>query len=87
MKKVSMTDARKDLPEIVNKACYGGERTIIQRHGADCVAIVPVTDLEIIEYVSDLIDIRDAEKSLAEAKVKGIRSFDELLKELGISKE
>ncbi len=87
MKKVSMTDARKDLPEIVNKACYGGERTIIQRHGEDCVAVVPVSDLEIIEYVSDLIDIRDAEKSLAEAKVKGVRPFDELMKELGISKE
>jgi len=87
MEKVSMTDARKDLPEIVNRARYGGERTIIQRQGKDCVAIVPVSDLEIIEYVENLIDIRDAEKSLAEAEEKGTIPFDELMKELGISKE
>ena len=87
MEKVSVTDARKDFSEIVNKVCFGGERTIIKRHGKDCVAIVPVTDLKIIEYVSDLIDIKDAEESLAEAKVKGVKPFNELIAELGINKE
>ena len=82
MKKVSMTDARKDLPEIVNKACYGGERTIIQRHGEDCVAIVPVSDLEIIEYVSDLIDIRDAEQTLIEFEKDGGHNWEDVKQEL-----
>ena len=82
MKKVSMTDARKDLPEIVNKACYGGERTIIQRHGEDCVAIVPVSDLKIIEYVSDLIDIRDAEQALIEFEKDGGHNWEDVKQEL-----
>ena len=87
MRKISVSNARKELSEIVNKACFGGERTIVQRQGKDCVAIVPVSDLEIIDYIEDLIDIRDAEKAIAEAKIKGVRSFGEFMAELGMSKK
>lgn len=87
MRKISVSDVRKELSEIVNKACFGGERTIVQRQGKDCAVIVPVSDLEIIDYIEDLIDIRDAEKTIAGAKLKGARSFSEFMTELGISKE
>ena len=79
-----MTDARKDLPEIVNRARYGGERTIIQRHGEDCVAIVPVADLEVIEYVSNLIDIRDAEQALKEFEKDGGYNWEAVKQELNL---
>ena len=84
MEKISITNARSELPEIVNRAYYGGQRTIIQKQKKDCVAIIPIRDLEILQWIEDLIDIRDAEKAILEAKEKGIRSFDELAEELGL---
>ena len=82
MKKVSITNARNELSEIVNKACYAGERTIINRQGKDCVAIIPISDLEIIEYVENLIDIRDAEQALIEFEKDGGHTWEDVKKEL-----
>ena len=83
----TLTEARKDMPEIFNKVCYGGERAIIQKHGKDSVAVVPVLDLRVIEYIEDIIDIKEVEQAIAEAEKKGTKSFDVLLRELGLKKD
>ena len=87
MDKISVSNARKEFSEIVNKACYGGERIIIQRQGKDCVAIVPISDLEIIEFVENHVDISEAQQVQMEAKEKDIEVFEELLDDLGMDKD
>ena len=75
------------MPEIFNSVCYGGERAIIEKHKKDRVAVIPVSDLKILEYVEDIIDIRDARQAIAEAEKKGTKPFDVLMGELGLKKE
>ena len=87
MERKSISQARKDFAEIVNKVRYGNERAIIEKHGKDCVAIIPITDLKILERIEDFIDLQDAEKALKEAEEKGTIPFEQVLKEAGLSNE
>ncbi len=87
MERKSISQARKDFAEIVNKVRYGNERTIIEKHGKECVAIIPIIDLEILERIEDFIDLRDAEKALKEAEEKGTIPFEQVLKEAGLINE
>ena len=79
MLRKSISELREDIGELVNQVCYGGERAVIHRRNKDCVAIVPIADLRLLEHLETLIDIRDAEEALKEGKA---RPFRELLQEL-----
>ncbi|MGI8331809.1 type II toxin-antitoxin system Phd/YefM family antitoxin [Actinomadura scrupuli] len=55
-----MTEARKDLAELVNRVAYGGERIPLSRHGKVVAAIVSAADLDLLERLggrrADLTD-------------------------------
>jgi len=81
----SVSDVKKNIAEIVNMTCYTKERFVISKYGKDCAAIIPITDLEILERIEDLFDIRDAEAAIKEAEEKGgIISFEQFRKEIGV---
>lgn len=44
--RIATSDAREELAELVNAVAYGGARIILQRHGKDVAALVPLADLE-----------------------------------------
>lgn len=44
--RLSMVHARKDLAEVLNRACYGSEVTVITKHGKDVAAVVPMDRLK-----------------------------------------
>lgn len=43
--RIATTDAREELAELVNAVAYGGARIVLQRHGKDVAALVPLADL------------------------------------------
>ena len=45
---VPVTEARKDLAELVNQVAYRGERIVLTRHGKAVAAIVSAEDLELL---------------------------------------
>lgn len=49
--------ARKQLPDILNRAAYTGERFVVNRHGKPVAAIVPVQDLDHLEKLEDVADL------------------------------
>lgn len=62
MTTISAEEARNQFAEIINKAAYGHERTIVTRRGKRVAAIVSVQDLELLEAVLDeLEDKADAD--------------------------
>lgn len=62
MTTVSAEEARNQLAEILNRAAYGRERTVVTRRGKRIAAIVSVEDLELLEAVlEELEDRADAE--------------------------
>ena len=70
MTRLNVSKAREEFPEVVNRAAYGKERTIVSRRGKDMAAVIPMDDLRLLERLAreemDRIDIADALASLAE---------------------
>lgn len=82
MPRMTMTAARRDLPEAVNKLVYGnGEPIVLSRRGKDLAAIVPIEDLQLIEELEDRMLSEKAKKALKE---KGRISWGKIKKELGL---
>jgi prevent-host-death family protein len=72
---LNVSKARQELPEIVNRAAYGGERTIVSRRGKPLAAVIPMEDLHLLERLAqeemDRQDIEDARAALKETKETG----------------
>jgi len=88
MTRLSVSKAREEFPEIVNRAAYGNERTIVSRRGKDLAAVISIDDLRLLELLEqeeiDRQDIADARAALKEAKEKGTIPLEEARKRLGL---
>jgi len=90
MTRLSISKARQEFPEVLNRAAYGKERTIVSRRGKDLAAVIPIEDLRLLERLAreevERLDIEDARAALQEAKEKGTIPLRELMQELGDSR-
>ncbi len=88
MTRLNVSKAREEFPEVVNRAAYGKERTIVSRRGKDLAAVIPIDDLRLLERLAqeelDRIDLEDARAALAEAEEKGTISLEDARKRLGL---
>ena len=87
MEKLSISNARSQITELVNSAFYSGERTVIQKHGKPLAAIISIKDLELLECIiekfEDYVDVQDADAALAEFKKDGAIPWDKVRDEIG----
>lgn len=81
MPKISTSEARQRFSEILSRAEFAGERTILHRRKKPVAAVVPIEDLELIERMEDLVDIEEARKALRE---KGRIPLSQIKRELGM---
>jgi prevent-host-death family protein len=85
MTRLNVSKAREEFPDVVNRAAYGKERTIVSRRGKDMAAVIPIEDLQLLERLSreemDRMDIETARAALAERGKN--RSMRDLMRELG----
>jgi len=88
MTRLNVSKAREEFPEVVNRAAYGKERTIVSRRGKDLAAVIPIEDLRLLERLAqeetDRIDLEDARASLKEAAKKGTIPLKGAKKRLGL---
>jgi prevent-host-death family protein len=88
MTRLNVSKAREEFPDVVNRAAYGKERTIVSRRGKDLAAVIPIEDLRLLELLAqeemDRIDLEDARAALAEAEEKGTIPLEEARKRLGL---
>ena len=84
--RINISKARAEFPDILNRAAYGHERTILSRRGKDLAAIISIEDLQLLERLAedemDRIDLEDARAALAEPGES--ISFEQVKKDLGI---
>jgi prevent-host-death family protein len=87
MTRLNVSKARDEFPELVNRAAYGNERTIVSRRGKDLAAVIPIEDLRLLERLEreemDRIDLADARAALKEAEEKGTIPLRDLMRKLG----
>jgi len=88
MTRLNVSKAREEFPEVVNRAAYGNERTIVSRRGKDLAAVIPIEDLRLLERLTreemDRLDLEDARAALAEAEEMGTVPLEEARKRLGL---
>jgi prevent-host-death family protein len=87
MTRLNVSRARQEFPEILNRAAYAKERTIVSRRGKDLAAVIPIEELRLLERLAqqemDRLDLEDARAALKEAEEKGTIPLRDLMRELG----
>jgi len=82
MSKMTLTAARREIGEAVNKLVYGKEdRIILSRRGKDLAVILPISYLEILDKIEDRWLQEKAKKALKE---KGEIPWGKVKKDLGL---
>jgi prevent-host-death family protein len=64
---MTVSEARQDFADLVNRVAYGKERVTVVRRGRDVVAIVPMSDVLLLEAIEDELDLAAAQEALADA--------------------
>jgi prevent-host-death family protein len=78
--KLTTSTARAQFADLVNRAEYAGERTIVHRRNRPVAAVVPIEDLELIERYEDELDVRLIKKARKEKTVP----WEQVKKDLGL---
>lgn len=84
MSSISVSEARYDMKDILNRVAYGKERIFLTSHHKKLVAIVPLEDIELLQRLEDEDDIRIAEKRLLKAEKEGTYTHEEMMARLGV---
>ena len=80
---VSATEARSELSDLISRAQYSEERTILTRHGKPVAALVSMEDLTALRKLEDATDVQRARESIEDAQEHGgTKSLEEFRKEL-----
>lgn len=83
MELVSVSHARHDMKDLVNRVACGKERIYLTSHDKKMAVLVPIEDVEALEALENAEDIHEAELALKEIEKKGAISFTEMKKRLG----
>lgn len=78
-RRYTTSTARTQFADIINRAEYAGERTIVHRRNKAVAAVVPIDDLELIERYEDELDRRLIRKARKEKSLP----WEQVEKELG----
>ena len=68
MTHVSITEAREDLANLVNRVAYGGEQVVLRRRGRDMAVLISPRDAEVLERALRAEEDRSDRHSIEEAK-------------------
>ena len=80
MTRLSTTELRNRLAEVLDQVASGGERVIVHKHGKDKAVIIPLADWQLLQAAADAEDsggieillqrVSKLERTVAEAKVR-----------------
>jgi prevent-host-death family protein len=84
---VSVAEARRTLPDILNRAAYGHDRTVISKHDEAIAAVISMDELRLLdallERYEDETDVADARAALLEAREDRV-AWGDIKKEFGL---
>ena len=79
---ISTVAARRNFSELINRVAYAKDRILLSRRDRPLAAIVPIEDIALLEEIEDREDLKAARAAIREAKRKGVKSWEQLKKEL-----
>jgi len=73
MPRMTMTAARREISEAVNRMVYGkGEPIVLTRRGKELAAIVPMANLKLMEEIENQVLLREIQARKKNPKGKAI---------------
>ena len=72
------SQVRENFAEITGRVQFAGARVAIQKHGKTVAALVPPSDLEVLEALEDRLDLLDALDALADYRATGGADWKDL---------
>ena len=75
---ITISEARADLAELVNRVAYAHERVRLVRRGRVLAAVVPMEDVELLEALEDELDLEAARAALADPANEERESWQDL---------
>lgn len=86
--RLSVTELKDKLAEIVERVASGEERAIVSQDGKDVAAVISIEEFwfleRVIEELEDEIDLEAVRTARKEIEEEGTISLAELKKELGL---
>lgn len=82
--RLSVSEAREEFADLVNRVAYRGERVRVMRRGREVAAIVPIEDIEILERIEDELDLQAAREALADPESAVSIPWEDIKNELGL---
>lgn len=64
-KAATASELRQGFSDALNRVSYGKERIVLERHGKQVAAIIPIEDLALLEEMEDRHDAEAAKRILA----------------------
>lgn len=82
----SVSEARRDFANLVNRVTYGGQRVVLTKNNKRAAAIVSAEDLDLLEALEDMVDVREARKAVQRMKARGEKPipWTQVKEELGL---
>lgn len=80
---VLLSDARRDLDQLVDDVCSDGQRIVLLRLGKPVAGLVSAADLEALEAIADRLDLLDAVDALDDYRVSGGVRWEDVKRNLG----
>lgn len=84
MKEISTADTRKHMAELLNRAAYGGERFVVTRHGKELAAIVPLSEINLLDRLRSLLSKKEFEAAVEEVRTASTRSWEDVRRDLDL---
>jgi prevent-host-death family protein len=81
---VSVSEAREGFADLVNRAAYAGERSIVARRGRDLAAVVPAQDARLLEALEDELDLAAVREVLADPDLSRPIPWEDVKAQLGL---
>lgn len=83
-KRVSASEARAHLADLLDRVSQGGDRVVIERRGKVLGAVVSRQDLEVLEQVRELEDEEDRAAVARARKERGSIAWTLIKRDLGL---
>lgn|GEM_PF-433179 len=81
--RISTTEARKDLSDVVNRAAYGEERVLLTRYGEDVACLISMEEVRLLELLEDRMELEHLTQALERVKASGSAPWAELKEVFG----
>jgi prevent-host-death family protein len=86
MFRITATEARRTLPEIIDRAAYGHERICLTKHGKEMACVISMDDLRAWEMLEEYLEMRGA-LAADEESVQSSAGWEEFEIEMGLLRE